>query len=148
MEYHAHISEDSKVEPVSEHLKNTAVLASYFSEPFDAKDQAYYIGLMHDIGKYSEEFQNRLLGGQKVDHSTAGAYECAKKGQVPAAFCIAGHHSGIPDRGNRSDLDEGTLMGRLNRALWELLVILMPIAKQQLFPLPVLRPLPIVPRNR
>ena len=116
MEFYAHISEDGKLEPVSEHLKNTAVLASGYSKSFGAQDQAYYIGLMHDIGKYSEEFQNRLLGGRKVDHSTAGAYECAKKGQVPAAFCIAGHHSGIPDRGNRSDLDEGTLIGRLNRA--------------------------------
>ena len=116
MDFYSHITEEGKFEPVAEHLKNTAVLASKFSESFDTEKQAHLIGLMHDIGKYSIEFQNRLCGGKKVDHSTAGAYECYLRNQIPAAFCIAGHHAGIPDRGNRSYLDEGTLMGRLHRA--------------------------------
>lgn len=54
------------------------------------------MGLAHDIGKYSEAFQRRLLeNGRKVDHATAGAVECARLGAEWAAFCVAGHHGGL-----------------------------------------------------
>ena len=72
-------------------------------------------GMLHDIGKYSIAFQDRLLGknSQRVDHSTAGAQLClAQKGTMYwlAAFCIAGHHAGIPDYG--SSANGKSLLGR------------------------------------
>jgi CRISPR-associated endonuclease/helicase Cas3 len=55
--------------------------------------------LLHDIGKYSDEFQARLAGDpSQVDHSTAGAQlarqTSSKAGHLLAAG-IAGHHAGL-----------------------------------------------------
>lgn len=107
----AHISEDgTRVQTVADHLQGTAVLCGQFAAAFDAQQQGTWLGLLHDIGKYSTKFQKRLQGGEKVDHSTAGAQVAARYGQIPLAFAIAGHHSGLPDGGGRSDTaqnDEG-----------------------------------------
>lgn len=117
-EYLAHISEDGRTQTVLEHLEGTAKLAGAFARPFGAAEQGAWVGMLHDIGKYSDAFQRRLHGGESfVDHATAGAYESMVRGQIPAAFCIAGHHGGIPDGGGRGDTKEAaTLMGRCKRA--------------------------------
>lgn len=112
----AHISEDGREQTVREHLEGTARLAEEYASVFHLADQGKLAGMMHDIGKYSTAFQKRLKGGSKVDHSTAGALECMERGQIPAAFCIAGHHSGIPNLGSRTDLEGKALFARLNRA--------------------------------
>ncbi|MBO4873124.1 MAG: CRISPR-associated helicase Cas3' [Lachnospiraceae bacterium] len=117
-EYLAHINEDGNCQTVLEHLQGTAELCAIFASRFGAEEQGMFIGLLHDIGKCSIEFQNRLRGGQIVDHSTAGAYESAKKDALWAAGCIAGHHSGLPDYGNmrNNTEDDATLFGRLKKA--------------------------------
>ena len=76
----AHISEDhSREQTVYEHLTGTAELAKQFAAAFGAEEDGYLLGLLHDIGKYSDAFQHRLDGGVRVDHSTAGAKEaCAR----------------------------------------------------------------------
>ena len=117
MTYIAHKRDDGTVQTVMEHLRGTAELASGFAESFGASEQGYLAGMAHDLGKYSDAFQARINGiGPRVDHSTAGAFECAKVGQNPAAFCAAGHHAGLPDLGARDDRDNGSLFSRLNRA--------------------------------
>ena len=117
-EYLAHISEDGRKQTVEEHLIGTAELCARFAAVFGAKEQGKLIGLIHDIGKNSEEFQQRLCGGEIVDHSTAGALECAKMGADWAAFCVAGHHGGLLDGGNRFDqAGEATLWGRLKKGV-------------------------------
>ena len=115
----AHISSDGREQSVDEHLKGTAERCAAFAKQFDAEEQGRFIGLLHDIGKYSDEFQKRLRGGPKVDHATAGAVESAKAGIDWGAFCIAGHHSGIPDGGNlKSDRSgDPTLFGRLKKGI-------------------------------
>ena len=115
----AHVSEDGSEQSVEAHLEGTAALAAGFAAPFGAGAQGRFVGLAHDIGKYSDAFQRRLLeNGKKVDHATAGAVECARLGAEWAAFCVAGHHGGLPDGGSILD-DAGcsTLMGRLKRGL-------------------------------
>ncbi len=115
----AHISEDqTREQPLLDHLQNTAHLAAAFSAAFGAEQQGYLAGLLHDIGKYSEEFQQRLHGGDRVDHSTAGAQEACRHQQRPAAFAIAGHHSGLPDMGAKHDsADSVTFFGRMRRSI-------------------------------
>lgn len=121
MKYYAHIRqlEDGRVlyQTVQEHLEGTAALAERFAAAFGAASQGRIAGLTHDKGKYTDGFQNRLLHqGKRVDHSTAGAVECARMGQIPAAFAVAGHHGGLPELGTRGDgPDSGTLMGRIKR---------------------------------
>ena len=54
-----------------EHLRNTAELAGKFADCFHCRDWGYACGLMHDIGKYSAEFQRRIRGENfSVDHSS------------------------------------------------------------------------------
>ena len=114
----SHRSEDGRVETVLQHLTETADMAAGFADHFGAREQGRLAGLAHDIGKYSDAFQRRLNGSSmRVDHSTAGAFECAKRNQPFAAFAVAGHHGGLPDGGTQTDgPDEPTLHGRLNRA--------------------------------
>lgn len=117
MDYLAHLSEDHREQTVLDHLEGTAALCRDFAAAFGAEEQGRLAGLAHDLGKYSAAFQKRLRGGPKVDHATAGAWECFQRGQVPAAFCAAGHHGGLPDGGSRTDgPDDATLLGRMRRA--------------------------------
>ncbi len=116
----AHISEDGKREQsVKEHLLETAELAGDFAKAFHSSAQAAETAKAHDLGKYSNAFQKRLLGGARVDHSTAGAKELYGKGSglnYCAAYCVAGHHGGIPDGGTTSDgAGIPTLQGRLRK---------------------------------
>ena len=111
----AHISDDERSQTVLAHLQNVALLAKSFAHPFSGDEQAELAGLAHDIGKYSDSFQNRLRGLPiRVDHSTAGAVECWGRGQPFAAFAVAGHHGGLPDGGSQTDgPDQTTLWGRI-----------------------------------
>ncbi|OPX44511.1 helicase Cas3 [Ruminiclostridium hungatei] len=115
---HKRESDDAK-QSVKEHLENTAERAREFASQFNGDDYAYTAGLLHDIGKYSGGFQKRILeNGKKCDHSTAGAREAAKINKFGRilSYCIAGHHSGLPNYGSVTDVGiEGTLNARLNK---------------------------------
>ena len=121
MDYLAHKREDGITQSLKEHLENTAQLAGKFAKEFDAYDWGYCAGMLHDIGKYSDEFQERINGSnKKVDHSTAGAQLCwSKKGLYQfLSYCIAGHHAGLPDTGGKCDAGgDGSLYGRLNKKI-------------------------------
>ena len=83
----------------------------------DRQDWGYCCGMLHDIGKYSIDFQKRILGenNYRVDHSTAGARVCLEKGGKYSflEYCIAGHHAGLPNYGNNYDEStDSTLSGR------------------------------------
>ena len=113
-EYLAHTLPDSnRVQHLVDHLLKTSELAGKFAAPFFAQGAAEQAGILHDIGKYGETFQKRVRGAKlKADHSTAGALEAYNRSNLPAAFCIAGHHAGIPDLGTKLDVSE-TLCARL-----------------------------------
>ena len=126
--YYAHIRWDDRgaaiaSQTVAEHLSGTAALSRAFAEAFGAGDDGELIGLLHDLGKCTDGFQNRLLrDGPRVDHATAGAVACSKYyGRFEDAACIAGHHSGLPDFGNvRTDCaGDATLYGRLKKGIAE-----------------------------
>ena len=94
---------------LEDHLRRVAELAHSFADAFNAGEWGYLAGLWHDLGKYSEEFQNYLLLNHdpdahietkpgKVDHSTAGAQHAFGKSQNEGkliAYTIAGHHAGL-----------------------------------------------------
>ena len=81
----AHISEDhSREQTVYEHLTGTAELAKQFAAAFGAEEDGYLLGLLHDIGKYSDAFQHRLDGGVRVDRSPSQAITAAYRISAPA----------------------------------------------------------------
>ncbi|MCU0486852.1 MAG: CRISPR-associated helicase Cas3' [Anaerolineales bacterium] len=126
--YFAHSKEGvSKAEwqRLKDHLTNTANLAFELGKDAGVSELAYVAGMLHDIGKYSRAFQRRLEGNrQVVDHATAGAREIIRLfpnepqktfAQI-LSYSLAGHHSGLPDYGDPTDLDtDTTLFARLNR---------------------------------
>jgi len=88
------------------HLANVAKISQQFANDFNAGELAYTSGLLHDLGKYSLEFQRRLEGANiTVDHSTAGAQEAALHYPVSQArileYIVAGHHGGLLNFGSR-----------------------------------------------
>ncbi len=118
--YLAHRGDNGEEQTIQQHLSGTAHLAGKFAEAFGAQEMGFCEGMLHDIGKYSKEFQERLHGGKKVDHATAGAKVCWEKGGIYPflSYCIAGHHAGLPDTGRRTDTaGEGTLFGRLKKTI-------------------------------
>lgn len=96
-------------QPLVDHLKEVAELASARGDKFRAAPAAALAGWLHDLGKYAEAFQLYIQDrGPSVDHSTAGAriaLDLAKSGAPPdrlmadlIAYIVAGHHAGLPDR--------------------------------------------------
>lgn len=103
-QYFAHTNPNSRDDwhRLSDHLQGAGHKAAKFLESAGCSDFGRAAGLLHDLGKYTQEFQRRLDGDpQSVDHSTAGAKVAIDKyGSVKGkmlAFCIAGHHTGLAD---------------------------------------------------
>lgn len=124
---HSGKSEDlSDWQPLREHLTAVANLAAHRAKAFGAEDWAFLIGLLHDLGKYTQEFQARLHGDPtRADHATAGAKVVIQhfvvlygdSPQVKAcakllAFVIAGHHAGLAN-GEDEGQERSTLKQRL-----------------------------------
>lgn len=121
MKYVAHLQEERE-QTVKEHLEGTAKLSGEFAKKFGKEEWGYCCGYLHDIGKYSVEFQHKIRenGNEQIDHSTAGAKVCVEKGGLYPimSYCIAGHHAGLPNYGSSQDGGfESTLMGRMKKTL-------------------------------
>ena len=117
MKYIAH-KDGEREQTIKEHLIGTAILAGQFAEKFGSKDWGYCGGMLHDIGKYSEEFQKKINEdtNNMVDHATAGAQLCKKINLPVLDYCIAGHHAGLPDYGNTAE--RSSLCGRYKKKIY------------------------------
>ena len=117
--YYAHSTKDesrANWQPLPEHLTWTADRAEQIGRRIGLASAARLASLLHDVGKYTPEFQARLAGAKnRVDHSTAGAVIVTRLAHGDdriiaelIAYAIAGHHAGLPDRRGESfsTLDE------------------------------------------
>ena len=114
MKYYAHTAEDEngkrlpessgKWQALSTHLRNVAELAGHFAAPFHASEEASIAGLMHELGKYRDEFQGYLRGQRassaETQHAIFGAAWAAdERRTLPCSvLAIAGHHAGLHNR--------------------------------------------------
>ena len=129
------------------HLEGTGTRAAAFLDAVGGAEIGRVAGLLHDLGKYSKEFQRRLeTGGGRVNHSTAGAkvaidrYE-NRLGKM-LAFCIAGHHAGLAN-----GVNGGRITALADRLLEE--VPLLNQIWEDEIDLPVRLPTPhLLPRGR
>lgn len=122
--YYAHSAQDElgnllpyeRWQTLQSHSVNVGEMAAEFAQVFGAQEIACQTGQLHDLGKYSEAFNQRLHGGSSVDHATAGAKIAVERwGNVIGklmAFCIAGHHAGLAN-GNGEGDNRRTLKQRL-----------------------------------
>lgn len=122
----AHFREsDGAEQGLWEHLRNVACLASEFADKVGLREIGQILGLLHDLGKGTREFDTYirtavgLIDGTnevsegKLDHSTAGAQyilSFLKDGIGPLsaqimALIIASHHSGLIDCLNPDGVD-------------------------------------------
>ena len=101
----AHITENGKVQTLSEHAEAVAELASGFASEFNNADWAAAAAMWHDLGKAHPLWQKYIRGeGQRtVNHSEAGAQyaycnmQTRKPLEKTISYLIAGHHAGLPD---------------------------------------------------
>lgn len=128
-----------KVQSVKEHTLNVAYFGRTFGDKLNVSSFLYLTGLLHDMGKYSEEFQNYINKeleeaksgvrgnvndvADKVDHGVFGAkyiYEMYNKrddyscitSEILALICCY-HHGGLPDCINNNT--EITLLERFKK---------------------------------
>jgi CRISPR-associated endonuclease/helicase Cas3 len=97
-------------------------LAAEHARVFDAAEFGRAAGLLHDLGKYTEKFQERLRGGPRVDHATWGArIACENYGALGKllAYGVAGHHAGLAN--GRDTENRRCLVERFKSELPELL---------------------------
>ena len=143
-------------ETVAAHLDKVAHTASAFAEAFRARHWGEVLGRCHDLGKLSEEFQLYIRNsgaasidagaeiedaGKRVDHSTFGARFAAEAvGKLPGqilAFCIAGHHTGLPDEASSDDATQRcTLRYKLDPAKYSIPAVAAPDADLPTLTLP------------
>jgi len=105
-------------QPLATHLRTVAELAAAFARPFGLEEEARMAGLLHDLGKYAQRFQQRLHDNRihGINHWAAGAVhalEELKAGLV--GYSVDGHHTGIPAV---ADLAQTRQRAR-NTALWQ-----------------------------
>ena len=110
--FYAHSLEDepvSKWQKLEDHLRGVAERAEDFAREFGAGAEARVAGLLHDLGKFREDFQSYLKkeceGGINTHHAPYGAALAFEKGW-PCAFAIAGHHAGLHDRHQLQEMAE------------------------------------------
>jgi len=125
-EFIAHRREkDGESQSLCSHLSRTAIYAGQFADKIGLKETGRLIGLLHDLGKASTDFQKYIQSATgcidpdaddyvdakelkgKIDHSSAGAQIIYRtlsnngpKGIIAVqvlSLCIASHHSGLID---------------------------------------------------
>ncbi|HCY41925.1 MAG TPA: CRISPR-associated helicase/endonuclease Cas3 [Prolixibacteraceae bacterium] len=102
-------SDNYEVQELQSHLEGTSQLAYYFASTFQNAEWGKLLGLWHDLGKYSDEFQEYIKVNSgyeeddqrrpKTDHTSAAAILAKELYPSlfwqPIAYCIAGHHAGL-----------------------------------------------------
>ncbi len=109
MTYYAHTAKDKLGDCLSEthwqllkvHLRNVADLAKFFAAPLGLAAEAELAGLLHDLGKYRNEFQAYLRGkrpgSRETQHAIYGAAWAWSREWLATPFAVAGHHAGLHD---------------------------------------------------
>jgi CRISPR-associated endonuclease/helicase Cas3 len=99
MTYYAHTAilpdgspdlDERNWQPLKDHLRNVGNLGRRFGEPLRIGAEAELAGLLHDLGKYRDEFQSYLRGERsrsvETQHAVYGAAWALEPHQQLATF--------------------------------------------------------------
>jgi CRISPR-associated endonuclease/helicase Cas3 len=121
-----HREADQKVQSILDHLEMVSEISGCFADKINMTEAGALLGLLHDLGKYSHNFQQYIRSATgmlnpdvddeyvdvaglkgKIDHSTAGAqwiwnrfHHYGVQGKLAGrmlAVCLASHHGGLID---------------------------------------------------
>jgi len=122
----AHSKPPSEWQSLETHLLQVADLAGQHAAAFNAASWGRLIGLWHDLGKFSPDFQKYIRQSSeahleskigRINHSSAGALKAIERfGKIGRllAYCIMGHHAGLPDWQNENS-PQASLAWRLSQ---------------------------------
>ncbi len=114
------------IQELEDHLLGVSVFARQFASEFGNDEWGSLLGLWHDLGKYSVEFQEYIKKNSgyeegerlgKTDHTSAAAIlakEIYPSFWPPLSYCIAGHHAGLHNFIHEPGIS-GDLSDRLNK---------------------------------
>ena len=107
---HSNGPDQASWQTLAEHSASVASLAASFAAPFSSSSHGKLEGEAHDLGKARIAFQSYLRRCNGVEdpdpdygdrtHAMAGAvwlWQHAGSLGKALAYCVAGHHAGLPD---------------------------------------------------
>jgi len=98
---HSQNAEGEK-QDLKDHNRKVADLMKTHALSKEYEELYAYCGQIHDIGKYTDDFQKRVAGENiRTPHAIYGAYLAWNNGFLQISLSVYGHHAGLP---NRSDL--------------------------------------------
>ncbi|HJZ12019.1 MAG TPA: CRISPR-associated endonuclease Cas3'', partial [Acidobacteriota bacterium] len=104
MTYLAHTENSNGVpHELKDHLRSVGRLAAEFAAQMNPamSEAARWAGLLHDLGKYRDEFQQYLRGHREssieTHHAIYGAALTFQQRCIGPTLAIAGHHAGLHD---------------------------------------------------
>ncbi len=123
----------AKPQLLLDHLKSTSTLAADFSSKFNSADWGRACGYAHDAGKGRQRWLEYLVNnsgygydeyahmegksGNREPHAIYGAVLAEKVfGKTVGrllAYCISGHHAGLPDWSNALGAGRGAMQAQL-----------------------------------
>jgi len=88
---------------LKDHLENVSNLASFYGKKIGFEEECKVSGLLHDLGKYSKNFQDKLIGlyNNTVDHCSQGSSYARNNSLI--AFSIHAHHGHSDNYGGLSN---------------------------------------------
>ena len=120
-QYYAHSLDGKPIsewQPLKAHLKNVAEIAAEFADYFGAPVWGSILGANHDLGKGTRAWQAYLRRANAIidefarfykghpTHAFVGAQWLSRHSREAGkllAYCIAGHHGGLPNWSDASD---------------------------------------------
>ena len=100
IDYIAHsANSEGLIQTMRDHSLGVSELMRQFALSLEFAELYSFCGLIHDMGKYSDDFQRYLsVGGNKTTHSVYGALYAKEALLIEVMIPVLGHHAGIPDR--------------------------------------------------
>lgn len=97
--YIAHsVNSNGILQTMNEHCSGVGKIMRGFALDKSFADLYEFCGIIHDMGKYSDDFQRYIAGDNiKTKHSIYGALYASENKHIELSLPVFGHHAGLPN---------------------------------------------------